>query len=122
MRINKTVAFIFFTSLLFFSSIIFAEEEFIYNSKGRRNPFIPLVTSDGRLLQLDKKETSGELSIEGIIYDKSARSFAIVNGSVVGIGDKVAGYQVLKIENNKVTFIKDGEITEVKIKKEEKSE
>jgi len=99
---------------------VFAQEEFTYDSKGRRNPFIPLVTSDGRLLKLDKEEAGGkeDLLIEGIIYDKQGRSFAIVNGSVVGIGDAVSDYQVLKIKDKKVTFIKDGRTKEVEIKKE----
>ncbi|MFA5004864.1 MAG: hypothetical protein WC561_01900 [Candidatus Omnitrophota bacterium] len=101
------------------------QEEFVYNSKGKRNPFIPLVSSEGRLLKLDKREAfrgasaTGALSLEGIIYDKFGRSFAIVNASVVGIGDSVGDYQVLKIYANKVIFIKDGEPLEVELIKRE---
>lgn len=103
-------------------SNIFAQENFVYDAKGKRNPFIPLVTSDGRLLKLDKEERGGNegLSIEGVIYDKGGRSFAIVNGSVVGVGDSVDDYQVLKIEENKVVFIKEGKALEVKMEKEER--
>ncbi|MDD5238691.1 MAG: hypothetical protein PHU96_07035, partial [Candidatus Omnitrophica bacterium] len=92
-----------------------AEGDFVYDAKGKRNPFIPLVTSEGRLLKLDKEEsTSGikELSIEGIIYDKQGRSFVLINGTVAGIGDIVGDYQVLKIEENKVIFIKEGQPVE----------
>jgi hypothetical protein len=106
----------------FFWIFSFAQEQFTYDAKGKRNPFIPLVTSDGRLLKLDKGESQGGLLIEGIIYDKQGRSFAIVNGAVVGIGDMVADYQVLKIEENKVIFIKEGQAFEVEINKEEKKE
>jgi len=105
--------------LFLFCHPAFSQDEFRYDSKGKRNPFIPLVTSDGRLLKLDKEETSGELSIEGIIYDKNGRSYAIVNATVVEIGDFVSGYQVLKIEENKIIFIKDGQATEVEFKKED---
>ena len=59
------------------------------------------------------------MTIEGIIYDKQGRSFAIVNAEVVGIGDSVGDYQVLKIFENKVVFIKDGEPLEVELTKEE---
>jgi hypothetical protein len=98
----------------------FAQEEFLYDSKGRRNPFIPLVTSDGRLLKLDKEEkVKGDLAIEGIIYDKNGRSFAIVNAGVVGVGDYVGDYQVLKIETSKVIFIKEGQTKEEIFQKEE---
>ena len=97
--------------------LAFAQGEFIYDAKGKRNPFIPLVTPEGRLLKLDKQEaTSVEgLAVEGIIYDKFGRSFAIVNANVVGIGDLVGDYQVLKIQENKIIFIKDGELLEIEL-------
>ena len=102
-------------------SLAFAQGEFVYDAKGKRNPFIPLVTFQGRLLKLDKLEaTSSEgLAVEGIIYDKFGRSFAIVNTNVVGIGDVVGDYQVLKIQENKVIFIKNGEPLEVELTKED---
>ncbi|MDO8489665.1 MAG: hypothetical protein Q7S42_06135 [Candidatus Omnitrophota bacterium] len=116
---RKFLIFLFF--LLVSLPLVFGQEEFIYNAKGKRNPFIPLVTGEGRLLKLDKQEavSSGGLLIEGIIYDKLGRSFAIVNGEVVGIGDPVGDYQVLKIYENKVIFIKNGEPFEVELTKEE---
>jgi len=99
---------------------LYGQEEFTYDARGRRNPFIPLVTSDGRLMKLDKdkEEVKGELSLEGIIYDKHGRSYALVNGSVVAVSDFVGEYQVLKIEQNKVIFIKNGQTTEIELKKE----
>src|SRR3989338_6761834 len=103
---------------LLLCKIAFAQEGFIYDHKGKRNPFIPLVTQEGRLMKLDKEEAKGDLSIEGIIYDKYGRSFAIVNSSVVGVGDAVGGYQVLRVEENKVIFIKEGQVVEVDLKKE----
>ena len=118
MLLNKrflSFAFLFFI----FCAASFAEE-FVYDSKGKRDPFIPLVTPEGRLLKLDKQEPSpGALTIEGIIYDKFGRSFAIVNTAVVGIGDLVGEYQVLKIQENKVIFIKNGEPFEVELTKKE---
>ena len=114
------VSMIAAAAVMFFiySSAHAQEQQFTYDSKGRRNPFIPLVTAEGRLLQLDKEEAKGDLSVEGIIFDKRGRSYAIVNGQVVGIGDGIAGYEVLKIENNKVIFIKESKITEIEIHKE----
>jgi hypothetical protein len=116
MLLNKRF-FIFLFLTVVFCRAAFAQEEFTYDAKGKRNPFIPLVTPQGRLLKLDKSEaTSVEgLVVEGIIYDKFGRSFAIVNTNVVGIGDVVGDYQVLKIQENKVIFIKDGEPLEVEL-------
>ncbi|MFA5200036.1 MAG: hypothetical protein WC442_03900 [Candidatus Omnitrophota bacterium] len=113
MSVNKNFFILLFLAVIF--SPVFGEES--YDSKGKRNPFIPLVTSEGRLLKLDKQDASstGGLIIEGIIYDKLGRSFAIVNSDVVAIGDSVGDYQVLKIFDNKVVFIKDGEPFEVEL-------
>jgi hypothetical protein len=100
----------------------YAEQEFTYDAKGKRNPFIPLVTNDGRLLKLEQEEnvqTEPGLLLDGIIYDKNGLSYAIVNGFVVKIGDTVGSYQVLKIESRKVIFIKGGETKEIELKKEE---
>ncbi len=97
-----------------------AQEQFVYDSKGKRDPFIPLVTPDGRLLNLDTEQAKGALNLEGIIYDEKGVSYAIVNGAVVKIGDTVDGNQVLRIEDKKVIFIKDGNPFEMELKEEEK--
>jgi hypothetical protein len=91
---------------------------FKYDAKGKRDPFIALVTPDGRLLKLEE-ETTSELLLEGIIYDKKGISYAVVNGEVVKIGDKVGDYQVWKIEERKIIFLKEGQPLEIELKKEE---
>ena len=110
---------VFFT--FYFLACVCAQQDFVYDTRGKRNPFIPLVTSNGMLMQLDKKEEfrPGDLLIEGIIYAKDGSSFAIVNGNVVGVGYYVDNYQVLKIEEDRVVFIKEGQTKEVELKKEE---
>ena len=97
----------------------FAQEDFIYNSNNERNPFMPLVTPEGRFIKIKSaSDVTGGLVLEGIIYDKISLSYAIVNGLVVKVGDFVDNYQVLKIEENKVVFIKEGQPFEVELKKE----
>ena len=104
---------------IFLFSYCRAEEQLAYDAKGKRNPFIPLITEEGRPISLEKEEVAkGDLSVEGIIFDKRGRSYAIINGAVLGIGDSVAGYQILKIENNKVVFIKEGQIKEIEMQGE----
>lgn len=107
---------IFLGFLGFFS---FAEDNLIYNAKGKHNPFIPLVTPEGRILKLDYEE-EGETSLllEGIIYDKNNISYAIVNGRVVKKGDRIADAEVLEIEETKVIFVKNGRKFELGLKKE----
>ncbi len=96
----------------------YAQKESAYDAKNKRDPFIPLVTPDGRLVTLEKEESVLGLSVEGIIYDKHGLSYAIVNSEVVGVSDNAGDYQVLKIEKNKIIFIKDGQMTEVELKQE----
>ena len=115
---NKICIFILvFAGLL---SLCLAQESFVYRAKGKRNPFIPLVGKDGRLMKLDKEESkeAGGLSIDGIIFDKGGVSYALVGGKVVATGDYVGEYRVLKIGNDKVSFLKDDEIKEVYINKD----
>jgi hypothetical protein len=73
-------------------------------------------------MKLEKEtESAGRsgLLVDGIIYDKNGLSYAIVNGNVVGVGDYVGEYRVLKIEANKIAFLKEDQIIEVVITKEE---
>ncbi len=107
--------------VLFFSiySLSFAQGDFTYQAKGKRNPFIPLVSKDGRLMKLEREEggKQSDLLVDGLIYDKQGISYALVNGRVAGIGDYVGEYRVLKITEDKVAFLKDDQIREVMINK-----
>ncbi|HNX82130.1 MAG TPA: hypothetical protein PKL77_08310 [Candidatus Omnitrophota bacterium] len=96
-----------------------ASDDGMYDAKGKRNPFIPLVTPDGRLMNIQDEEAASAVNLEGIIFDKKGLSYAIVNGEVVKVGNTVGEYQVLKIEEKKVTFIKEGQPLEIELKKED---
>ena len=115
-RLKKILIFNFVCILVYTFS--FAQGDFIYDSKGERNPFMPLVTPEGRFIKIRSRSITEGLELEGIIYDKISLSYAIVNGLVVKVGDFVGDYQVLKIEENKVVFIKEGQPFEVELKKE----
>lgn len=123
-KFNKSIFLALF--FLLFSLSIYAKQlsgvTFIYDSKSRRNPFIPLVTSDGRLIKLEPEEGQTGLTLEGIIYDEHGLSYAVINGKVVKVSEFVGDYQVLKIEENKVMLIHQGQTYELEIKKESESE
>jgi hypothetical protein len=95
------------------------QEDLVYNENNKRDPFIPLVTADGRLLKLDKEDGLTGLSVEGLIYDQQGLSYALVDGRVVKVGDSLGEYQVMRIEKDKIIFVKNGEPIEVELKKEE---
>jgi len=115
----KNKAIITFFVFAGLGSGAFAQNEFVYDDHGKRDPFIPLVTADGRLVKLeDETAKTTALAVEGIMYDEHGISYALVNGEVGKIGDTIVGYQVLRIEKNKVVFIKEGATIEVEPKKE----
>lgn len=97
----------------------FSQQEFKYDAEKQRNPFMPLVTSDGRLLTLQQAPVVKQLMLQGITYDESGFSFCVINDEVVMVGDRIDGYRVIKIEKEKVTLSKEGETLEMELRKEE---
>lgn len=98
--------------LLFSIGLMAAEEKettFVYDSKGRRDPFLPLVSSEGYLINTEPFSDASEVKVEGIIYDPKGTSFAILNTQVVKAGEKVGAFEVLKIEKNRVILLKNTE-------------
>jgi hypothetical protein len=108
----------FFALQLIAVAAVFAEKTLSSGSVEKRDPFISLVTEDGRLLKLATRN-AGELNLDGIIYDANGLSCAMINKEIVRIGDWVGDYQVYKIENDKVILLKDGIEKEIEPNKEE---
>lgn len=90
-----------------------------YHPKGKRDPFVPLLTSDGQLIHppgLDEGEATGglaALALQGVLFDPGAESFAVINGRLVREQEEVEGVKVLKIAPNMVTVLADGQSHEL---------
>ena len=113
---NKKLILLIITCILICQIRVFAQEDIVYDDKDNRNPFIALVTPDGRLISLEPTtEAEAKIVLEGIISGASGRSYAIINGEVLGLGDYILGYAVFKIEKNKVVLFKDNELIEYKL-------
>lgn len=110
----------FFLVLIFIclGAIVFAEDNFVYDSKGKRDPFMPLVTSQGYIVNVEEELFAADMNLEGIIYDVQGRSLAIINGKVVKAGDSIGSYRVLEIEQTKVVLTKEAEKYILELKKE----
>ena len=106
---------------LFGFQVCFAQDAAVVynNDEGRRDPFIALVTPDGRILNLEPTGAGTKIVLGGVIYDEAGGSFAIINDEVVGPGDYIAGHTVLEIQRDKVVLLKDNERVEYIIEKEE---
>lgn len=116
--IRRAGSFLLTVSVCSVCAGVYAQENFHYDDESRRNPFIALVTSDGRLVKFND-EQNFTLMVEGIVMDVSGDAYALVTGSIVREGDLVGGYEVFKIEKNKVIFKKDGQLKQVEFTTEE---
>lgn len=96
------------------------EAEFIYDAREKRNPFLPLVSPDGRILEPQvSKKRDGEIYLEGIIYDAGGSSYAVINGEVVRAGESSGTYQLIRIEPQKIIILREGKEMEIELKREE---
>jgi hypothetical protein len=101
------------------TSVVLADEgEFIYNGRGLRDPFWPLVTAGGALVNYETNFSVSEMTLEGVIEDGSG-GLAIINGTVVEVGKRIGEYIVQKIGPSGIILEKDGQTTELRLKKEE---
>lgn len=92
----------------------FAEERFIYDSRGRRDPFIPLVDKDSPegirrsfLPPQIKVKIPVTLEVQGIL-SKSGEWFAIINGQIKKKGEDISGIKIKEIKKDRVILFYEG--------------
>ena len=99
--------------------LVFASEEpvFIYDSYGNRDPFMPLLTKDGRPITTYSKIGSiNDIVIEGILYDPQGESVVVINDLILKQGSTISGVTVKSIEKNSVVLSFKGEDHTFKVK------
>ena len=82
---------------------------FRYDSKGLRDPFVPLVR-DGRLVGVEagRRVNAARPVLYGVLWDPSGRSIALINDEEVQVGEQIAGYQLMEIREDAVV-LKNGD-------------
>ena len=100
-------------------SSVCAQETFVYDDHGKRDPMWPLVTPNGVVMNYDAKYDITDLNLEGIVSEQNGNSIAIVNGNVVRVGDVLGEYTIKVIENNMVILSKGSEDFKIFIKRED---
>lgn len=103
MNRNFKVSGLLFIIIFIAAQLSFAQG-FKYDSKGRRDPFASLVNpKDGAfmttLVDIGKVE---EIKLEGIILDAKNGDMAIINDALLKQGERIGGFEILKIEREKV--------------------
>jgi len=99
--------------------LTYAREDslFEYESGENRDPFIPLVTKDGKLtITYGTIDSIDDVILEGILFDTGGESVVIMNDLILKENDKIGSMQVKKIEKDRVILSFKGEDHTFKLK------
>ena len=98
----------------------FAEgNTFQYDDHGKRDPFWPLVTAEGVMINYEKDLLISDVMLEGIIADANGKNMAIINGVIVKLNDQIGLFTVSQIEQDRVILLKGQKKFMLKLKKED---
>ena len=99
-----------FGMILLSCFITLADEQKIYDAHGKRDPFVPLVTTimKSAASGLLGVENIDELSIEGVVFDPTHGSIIIVNGAILKEGETLGNVKVLEIKPEGAKFLVNG--------------
>ena len=95
------------------------EPEFVYDDHDNRDPFWPLVNSQGIIINYEKDLLITDMVLEGIFLEDGGRSVAIVNGQVLQVNDAIGPFVVAEIQAERVVLQRGQERFALKLKKEE---
>lgn len=107
LKSNKVYGFIFCLGIFIDYGLLTMDcfaEDFVYNSKGKRDPFVPLAGA-GAVYQVKEAADINSIEdvvLEGILYDSKGGSIAIINGIILKEGDQAGIITIDKIEPKKV--------------------
>ena len=94
-------------------------ENFEYNSRGRRDPFVSLVGSEKPTITRLADITSVEdIKIEGIVSGAKGQMAAIMNGEMVKTNDRIGDIVVKSITKAGVTLTVGGKEYQMKLPEE----
>jgi hypothetical protein len=82
---------------------------FKYESRGKRDPFVPLVGgSRPVVVKLEDITSAEDVKVEGIAVGAQGKKVAILNAEVLKEGDKVGEVELKKIEKKSVIILIGG--------------
>jgi len=97
------------------------EKKFVYDSHGRRDPFLPVFFNDTATVIRNLTEDL-TFVLEGIIWEQAGRSMAIINDQILGEHDKINGFEIVRVKQNEVVLSKDGKEISLFLMEEDKDE
>ena len=104
-----------------FFSIIHAEDSFVYQSHGRRDPFVPLVGASATVTDsLEDVMSIDDIRLQGLATDSSGKRAAILNGEMIKKGQTIGRVTVKEILEEKIVIMIDEDRYEIDIFEKEK--
>ncbi|MBU4304658.1 MAG: hypothetical protein KJ893_03385 [Candidatus Omnitrophica bacterium] len=118
MKLLRSKLTVFLVILTLGRTVSAQEQAFVYQSNGKRDPFMTLVTKDGRILPGARVAAETEnIELEGVIWDPQGRSVAIINGNLLKEQERFGSMQILKIRKESVIIQKEGKVLVINLKK-----
>jgi len=120
-RKKYIVIALMFCGIMCFGAVARAQEDkekYLYKAQGKRDPFMPLITPSGYLINLEP-DTDEALRLEGIMFDPKGDSIAIVNGELLRVGESLGEVVILDIEAEKVTVMRENETLTLELRRED---
>lgn len=100
---------LFFVISISFGVIAHAEGPYVYDSHGRRDPFVPLLgVTSGSIGSLEDIMGIEDVSFQGFAVDSAGRKVVVLNGEMITEGRTIGRLTVKKILRNEVILIIDG--------------
>lgn len=109
-------------SILAISTRLYSVEEqnqFSYDSNAKRDPMMPLVNSDGLLVQVVTSTSATDMHLQGVVLSGVKDKYAIIDGEIYKENDSIGEYKVLNIGDKSVKVSKGSEEFILEIEKEE---
>ena len=94
-------------------------EVFVYDDKGKQDPFLRLVSSTGAIVNFDGELLISDMVLEGIIAGDDGNNVAVINGIIVKPTDQLGSFTVRKVGADTVVLEKDQERFVLKLQREE---
>lgn len=78
-----------------------------YDSGGRKDPFVPLVSAEG--VVNEKRFDASDIRVEGIVFDPNGGSMVLINNEFFKEGDHVNGANIITIFRDRVILSQSDE-------------
>ena len=105
------IVFLFVIYLLLYTMNVQA-----YDDHGNRDPFWPLISPSGTIVNYNQDVSASDMILEGIVSDEDGNYTAIINGAIVKAGDSIGPYHIDKINAQKVFLVKGQDTFELNLK------